>query len=432
MSDFEQETKLHGAFAAFRAESMHDVSPAGTDAVRSTVRHQRKVRNIALGVLALTVMAVPVAAYATLQGDPHGPPPGVPGTTAPVTAEPTPVPSPSASLDQKAPDLPNARIAVPGWPGGENITKFCAAGTYTFANGKVVFGQHEGYESTYSQDTEYPLVRADLDGQPGDEILMHLTCSGPGSFHPQQLLALKPLPDGTVRTLGWVIAPKPGEIYAYREVSVKVADRVVSVEVMGAYRTNGWYTRKQTRSYRYEGTAFKQVAGPTSFPVVPSTLRGLDLRQQPVQVTDFGCTGCRLAIVNFVDGRGSDTVQTAFMTDPTRVAVYEFTIEGFVIAGPQGGEHALALVTSRAPDGATQKRVYDVRVGTTGPGDEFGVILENPVAATGKGGVTDIVGIKAGPRESTVEVTVRTAAGQEARIYQWGVTGSQSWSHEPS
>ncbi|MGY0230409.1 hypothetical protein [Longispora urticae] len=428
MSDFEQETKLHGAFAAFRAESIHDVSPAGTDAVRSTVRHQRKVRNIALGVFALTVMAVPVAAYATLQGDPHGPPPGVPGTTAPATTtppvRPTGPPPAEPSLSVLAPDLANAKITVPAWPGGENITRFCPAGSYTFTGGAVVFAKKDGYDSSYSLSLDaYAPKRAELDGEPGDEVLVGLRCSGPGSFHPVQLLALKPLADGTVRTLGFVIAAAPGEIYAYDEEDVEVSNRDVLVRLLGKYQTNGTYTRSEPRVYRYGKDSFKQVEGPTRFSAGPAAIKDTDLRFQQMFLVGFECHNgsCMGSTLPFFDGTATDTVVTDSVARPYKLATYEYTVAPLAIVKPGDVTHALMVVTRRSTDGTVMRGVFAASIISTATGNG---VFARAVVGSGEDGVLDVTSQRVDG--NSIVVTVKTdTGGQESRTYAWD--GTAMW-----
>ncbi|WP_412541086.1 hypothetical protein R8Z50_00165 [Longispora sp. K20-0274] len=283
MSDFDQEAKLHGAFAAFRAESIEDVAPAGTDAVRATVRHQRRVRSTALGVLALALIAVPVAAYATLTGDPNGPPPATPGSTAPATVvveTPSPTPSPSASRDPgvrltKA-DLENATIDIQPWNPASTWGKKCATGQVKLTNGTdgPLSEQRNGIRLAADH-----LAYTDVDHDGSTETLVAFTCGQQAVD--SQVLALHKAADGTVETVGLVVATAArslGQVGLTDDMVASVRgiegtpEGDVRVEVADAAGCCGFSEetpQRQWRTYTWKDGAFRQTGGPTRFGLNP-------------------------------------------------------------------------------------------------------------------------------------------------------------------
>jgi hypothetical protein len=279
MSDFESEAMLQGMFATLRYESAADVRPAGMDAVRATVRRRRRVRVATLSALVVVLAATPVAAAYAASNHGHGQAnPAASGSTAqspsPSTSPGAQTPSRPSAPDPRTVDLRNASIDIPAWQGGKPISDRCSAGVHNFVNGRADATAGSAGAASY----ELPApgtqpVYADLDGQPGDEILVSLGCYGDGSLFPQQLLALKVRDDGTLTTLGSVLATTDGTLLAYDPPSVQVraADRTVLVQVFGPWVSNGGYPAgAQQRGYRYQDGQFRQVEGPTGAPTSPS------------------------------------------------------------------------------------------------------------------------------------------------------------------
>lgn len=86
---------IKDAFRGLVSAAGPNVRPAGTAAVRTTVRHRRTMRALALGTLGVLVVAVPVTAYALT---PHGGrSPLTELASIPTTASPTPSATASAT-----------------------------------------------------------------------------------------------------------------------------------------------------------------------------------------------------------------------------------------------------------------------------------------------------------------------------------------------
>jgi hypothetical protein len=368
MSDFEREAMLQAMFATLRNESTAEVRPAGMDAVRATVRHRRRVRVAALSALAVVLTAAPVAAAYAASYDPHRQSnpaaSSTPGQSPSTRAE---TPSPSSAPDARTVDLRNATIDVPAWQGGKTITDRCPAGAHTFVNGRAdaVPGTANGASYELPAAGTQP-VYADLDGQPGDEILVSLGCYGDGSSAPQQLLALKVRDDGTLATLGSVLATTDGTLLAYAPDVRVLADGTVLVQVFGPWQSNGGYPPAQQRGYRYQDGQFRQVEGPTGAPTSSSptpasppaapvsadlAVTASDVVMSKPDPNQGGLTTGKLTIT--VTNRSAVTVQGA---------VLEFAAPTYDLAPDQG----CANLTSTNPQDAVA--VWSCDVGPLNPG----------------------------------------------------------------
>jgi hypothetical protein len=265
MPDLHDDDTLRAMFTTVRAESAAEITPPGMSAVRATVRHRRRVRTAVTWALAAALVVGSAAGYAWSNPGHH--------RSGPPLASRSPDPSPSIrSTDARAVDLRNATIDIPSWAGGTTITHACPAGTRTFVNGRADAGAGTGGVASY----ELPAagtqpVYADLDGQPGDEILVSVGCYGLRPSAPEQLLALQVQRDGTLRTLGSVLTTDDGTLLAYTDdVKVRTADRTVLVQSLGPWQPNGDYPAAHQLGYRYQNGRFRQVEGPTAKPTSAS------------------------------------------------------------------------------------------------------------------------------------------------------------------
>ncbi|WP_026212024.1 hypothetical protein [Longispora albida] len=432
MSDFDKEAELHGLFAAFRSESIEEVTPAGMTAVQSTVRHQRKVRNIALSALAMIMVAAPAAAFATLDtGEPHAPP--AQNITASAVPEPdntpeySPQPAPTASASSQPPvsqvpppdprsvDLKSATITMPVWPGGAQITDTCKAGPYTFKDGSALIAKQTTWDDfTYVLGTP---VYAELDGQPGDEILVRVTCTGAGSFHPVFLLGLKPTADKKLNTLGPVVPAQNGRALALDSEDLRVSARTVEVSILGHYSTNGAWSFKQARGYRYDNGAFRQVSGPAGFPAPPTAIDKVDFRNTSLSL---GCQSsrCAPARVQFVNGTGQD-MTSLFNTDRNGERTFQYSV-GSVTQASNGIAFVTVSRTSEKYPAEARTSVYAVRLGTDGIDGNYlagwEVVATGMNELPGAGAITGIVSQQA--KGADLEVVVTTAAGQQTLLFR--------------
>ena len=100
-----------GEFAGFRAAYAPVVHPAGTAAVRRTVRHRRRRTTVVTAAAVVLAVVIPVGANAALDRRP-GPPPAPAQTVTPAPSESTsPPPStPPPSTASSTPAAPDGRI----------------------------------------------------------------------------------------------------------------------------------------------------------------------------------------------------------------------------------------------------------------------------------------------------------------------------------
>jgi hypothetical protein len=396
----------HVARVAFRTPPTDGVFAAA----RRRAVHRRVAATIAVAgavVLALmgTVVLQPFAASRPAPGDPS---PAAPSPT------PSSVPSPSPSLgpgpatgheigndvrflDQEtAQTLRSMTITLPPWPDAAAGT--CMPGQYTFRDGTASTG--EGGDPWQYRVLHKGLrgIFADIHSEPGDEILIPLGCgpavAGELSF---ELLAIR-VGEGGPRALGYVTgADVPGFDRFFPDgddlvVEVQDADLVPNVE--------------QRRRYRFDGTRFVQVGGPTSFPArideIPADLAWLQVGA--TGDTSDPHTRCGSGgMLSFVDGRSG---VWEYREEPAVIASAEFML-GAISRGaleePFGAQRAAVLVTLTCRAGErTDQWVH--RVGG------------EPFVAVGVDGVTGIVSHRI--TNGLAEVTVETATRREVRTYR--------------
>ncbi|GAA3232758.1 hypothetical protein ACFO1B_21180 [Dactylosporangium siamense] len=263
MPDFADDDLLTSAFADFNSEASTYVKPAGTTAARATVQHRRKVRTIAASTLAALAIATPMAAYAASGSDSNGPP-ATPGGSPSVVQTTPAAPTTEASATPSAPDgriskadLGNATLSIPSWPKG--FAESCPHGSVKFSNGKAGALKLQG---------EPAYVDVDHDG--AQETVMLLACSPQGDDF--KVLTFDRDTTGTIVTLGQVVGSAGNEgkqgtdIETIWEVQAG-DDGQVKVDV-GEYRPccgAAQASQHQWRTYGWNGTAFTQTGGPTTF-----------------------------------------------------------------------------------------------------------------------------------------------------------------------
>ncbi|GAB3868102.1 hypothetical protein [Dactylosporangium cerinum] len=268
MPDFTDDDLLTSAFADFSNEASTYVKPAGTTAARATVQHRRKVRTIAASTLAALAIATPVAAYAAGGGESNGPP-ATPGDSPSVVQTTTPPASPTteASATPSAPDgrisktdLGKATLSIPSWPKG--FAAGCPHGSVKFNGGKA--------GDTGSLKLQGDPVYIDVDHDGAQETVMLLSCSPQGDDF--KVLAFDRDASGKIVTLGQVVGSAGNEGRQGVDIEtiweVQAGDNgQVRVDV-GEYRPccdNAQASQHQWRTYGWNGTAFTQTGGPTTF-----------------------------------------------------------------------------------------------------------------------------------------------------------------------
>ncbi|GAB4056444.1 hypothetical protein [Catellatospora paridis] len=175
-----------------------------------------------------------------------------------VTSSPsgTAAPSPSAARSGPAVDVRNASFEVP-----ELV--LCATGRRTFVDGAE---QDPPYNRLTVSELSPPM-RANLDGVPGDELVVLVSCRIDGIFTREQLLALT-VADGTPRPVGFVLDPATFGFGPWIDpAQVSVRGDVVTVRIEGRGNDDGAERiEPQERGFAYRDGAFVQIDGPTGRP----------------------------------------------------------------------------------------------------------------------------------------------------------------------
>jgi hypothetical protein len=392
-------------FSDYRQVARETFRTPPTAAVFAAAHRRTVRRRVAAAIAVAGAVVLALTGTAVLQSFSASRP--TPGDPSSVSPSPTPPPSSSTGpaadvevgnrvrfLDQEMTQtLRSMTITLPAWPGA--AAGMCRSGRHTFRDGTASTGG--GGEAWEYRILHKGLrgIFVNVDGEPGDEILAQLGCgravAGELSF---ELLALK-VGGGGLRALGYVTgADVPGFDRFFPDgddlvVEVQEADMVASVE--------------QRRRYRYDGTRFVQVGGPTSFPdEIPADLAWI--RVGATGDTSDAHTRCGSGgMLSFVDGRSG---VWEYREGGNVIASAEFTL-GAISRGaldePIGAEQADTLVTLTCRAGErTDQWVHRVD--------------GEPVVAVGVDGVTGIVSHRI--TGGLAEVTVETTGGQEVRTYR--------------
>jgi hypothetical protein len=225
-------------------------------------------------VVTAVVLAIPLVLILVLRGD-SGQPlvnPSPTGGPSPTLSAPR-FPSPTATAGEQAPDgriplaeLKNATVEIPPWP-ADNLTG--VSGRLTFVDGQVLSPPDAAFpfeRHIVIFDTTY----GDVDRDGAQETLALIGCWVQGGS--DQLVAFDRDRDGHIVTLATAVATT-GDVRAIDSTTVRVlGDSTVTVKVGDFQRCCGNETPVlwQTRGYRWNGLAFRQVTGPAAFPVNPS------------------------------------------------------------------------------------------------------------------------------------------------------------------
>ncbi|MFI6758724.1 hypothetical protein ACIBF5_06210 [Micromonospora sp. NPDC050417] len=255
---------LDAEFTAFRTGLIDQVVPPGPDAVRSTVRHRKRVATTTGVALALVLVVGPVAGYAALnRPSPPTPGPAVTGTPTidptPSTS-PTPSPTPSPSGTPAAPDgkiskadLLNARVTLPAWR--STAAQWCVTKNVRLDD-----------DPKMKHPSLVTLVHGDVDDDGADETVALLTCPIEDRSSTRQVVAFDRDDAGNVVTLGQVVNTGAG------------IDQIMGIQFDGSGTLRAQvgdipdccavpkeWSQKQWRGYRWNGSEFTQTSGPESF-----------------------------------------------------------------------------------------------------------------------------------------------------------------------
>lgn len=224
---------------------------------RVLVTSRRRARRRAVAAVAAVVaLAGGLAATVVLVGG-SLPPPVTTSSGSPVaTRTPGGSASPAASPSEPVTDVRNASFEVPAMA-------LCPAGRRTFVDGT----ERDGPYNLLTVAELSPPLRADLDGVPGDELVVLVSCRIEGIFTRKQLLALT-VADGTPRPLGLVLDAATFDFFPWVDPArVSVRGDVVTVRIEGYGNDDGAERiTPEERGYAYRDGVFVQVSGPTARP----------------------------------------------------------------------------------------------------------------------------------------------------------------------
>ncbi|GEM_PF-2892375 len=309
-------------------------------------------------------------------------------------------------LDQQTADrLRGMTVTLPAWQG---LATQCPAGQFTFHAGKaVISGAGDlGYTTDYAiLHKGLRAIFAELDGEPGDEIVAPLGC---GMIELQfRLLALKVEPGG-FRALGYV-ADGSEQVTSFDRFYPDGQDLVVEVSDGG-----GQGTFEQRRHFQWRDSRFVQVSGPTVFPGEVD-MRSVDLRNWSIHlpiVPEDGPPCGNGGWLSFVGGASgawgyaepgiSLTAAEYFVGGISRGFLNE-PADPYRVDAPD----VLVTMTCRGTEGRTDEWVQHVSH----------VAHTTTLLKVGVDGVTGIVSHRI--VDGLAEVTVRTAGGEEVRRYSF-------------
>lgn len=342
MADIDQDPRVAELLNAAGQEATRFIHPEGVQAARTTVRRRRRNHTIGVGVMAALVLTGgPLAAISlTSSHTPTNTP------TVTTTSSPAPAPSPSASSlppslqpsRQSSPPpaapngkisssvLRNATLTIPGWP-AKGFDSDCPSGKVHFSNGKSGILALEGS----------PLYE-DVDSDGALETVALVSCSPQGSDF--KVLAFDRDAAGKIVTLGQVVASagtagQQGDILTIW--GVEAGDNgQVRVDV-GDYRPccdETQASQHQWRTYGWNGTAFSQTGGPTSFGANP-------------KATDLSATSKGLTMTKQTDGTWRGTLSVTVRNAAAFVTPGQVRL----MVGVPGTWTATASGCTLAPDG---------------------------------------------------------------------------------
>jgi hypothetical protein len=314
MSDYDLD-KIDAAFGRLRGETTILVKPQGIAAARWVARRRRNVRMAAFTALALVLItsAVGYAGFAGGKTVPTAhPSPSTPdaswtsGRPLPVQTSrgrvgfcpPPSVKAPPGGMTETT--LCNGTLPVPAWPAGTA----CASGPLKFTNGVHLSGASSAVTLGTVDGRSGEVLPLAYDQSLGDgsvATIVEVNCEGGGFEAPGQVIVLRVAPDGSVETLGAVVGMAEGAMIKAFGVQ---GDGDISVDLIDYDPPVG---QQQTRTYRWTGKVFIQVAGPTSFPPNPHTA-DLSVTATDLFMTSAGHTSSGWVTVTVHDhgpGRGA-------------------------------------------------------------------------------------------------------------------------------
>lgn len=369
-------------------------------------------------VLTLGVSAIPALSSRRHQPATTAPSPSAPTQQPSISTGPAPTKRPSSpapgrstapvpSIDPRTIDLANAVIDIPSTPRTD-----CSAGRRQFHNGAAPLTG-----SLWEWVLGPSRLYANLDGQPGDEVLASIRCAD-AEVNPVFLLVLKAAPDHSLQALG-LLNTAGDQLLVYDQDTLQIEGSTVLAEVMGPIHApgHGPLANKQVRGYGYSGGRFVQVSGPTSFPPLPQAVTGLDLSNTTLSVAVGDClTSCQTTWIRFVNGTGR-----AALTPGGPLGTFT---QGPASQAKDATGKVIAIMTIRwtTPNGPQHGAAFAIS-----SNDGASPLNAQTIAMTGSDGILTVQSATGTPASDITTVVVGTAQGPQTRTYQAPQYGGQPW-----
>ena len=320
--------------------NLHEELAAISEQVRPVDLYERSLRRsdqigrrraaVGVGGTALGIVLIVLLAW-QLGARPLAAPGPVPATRPPTTVVlvPTPSVSPEPAATTPAPTPPsrlaNARLTVPAWPryGGAGG---CGTGPFQLVDGQVFLGSG----LTVGLGT---TIEASLNGATADVATVH--CFGPGEQGVSQVLAYRRTGTGPA-LIGRVVATDGVDITHFDKMTSPGANEVTVMaldQFIVGTDPPPYATLRQQRTYRLVGSAFRQVAGETTFRASPA---GITVEARALTFA-APIEGCRTGTMQLTVHNGG--AKTAF--DLSAVVVAPLMEAGDCEAAPGQDEYSL-------------------------------------------------------------------------------------------
>ncbi|GHJ44038.1 hypothetical protein Cs7R123_13800 [Catellatospora sp. TT07R-123] len=240
----------------FYAGSADEIRPVDLRERAVVSSRQLAARRTAAAASAAAVLVVAVVAFLALRGGGGSVPPLNPTPSA--APSPTALPTPAAAAPTDLGPFASATLTLPEWTGPRAAE--CASGRITLDRDGVA-------DSAALPVWVVEQVASDVDGDGTKESVATFMC-GEGPESPgTQVVAFRRDGAGRLATVGRVVATGPTLLMIHH---IEAADPGIAVELSKDYTDTGQSNVPfQRRTYRLVDGAFRQVAGPTSWPAHP-------------------------------------------------------------------------------------------------------------------------------------------------------------------
>jgi hypothetical protein len=265
MTGTDHDRQVRTAFRAFADSMTPYVQPPGADVAQREARRRVRTRRVVVAAVAAIVVLVPASVVALVRGVGTTTPP-LPPTTSTPTVSATPTSTPSSSPTPTAPPTPEAQPT----PGPGELVNATLTLSWADERCSSTFTIVDGHADVMVQST----MPFDVDRDGNLELVAHIRCVI-GQTGPEQLLAVRLGPSGPTVVGPVLVTDWPGNsgdpaqrgpvtIRGY----VGLSDGSIRAEVAHMFTCCAVPSEAavvQQRTYRWTGSSFAQVAGPTTF-----------------------------------------------------------------------------------------------------------------------------------------------------------------------